>query len=132
MDAARERFDLLLIDTPPATPAWLGDVLAVADLALAPVRPSPDDLRAIGGTLGALRAARTPFAFILTQAPRAKITDETARVLAGHGRVAPVNMAQRVSYAESAATGQGVTEGSDGRASQEVRDLWSYVKGVME
>ncbi|MDB5243578.1 MAG: ParA family protein, partial [Spirosoma sp.] len=91
--AAQGRFDLVVIDTPPAAPAWLTETLRAADLALIPVRPSPDDLRAVGATIAALGAAGVPFAFVMSQTPRAKLTEEAARVLAQHGRVAPVNIA---------------------------------------
>ena len=128
---ATAHFDLVLVDTPPAAPAWLTDVLAAADLVLVPVRPSPDDLRAIGATLGALKTSRTPFTFVLSQTPRARIVEETARVLAQHGRVAPVNIVARVAYAESGATGQGVSETADARGAAELRELWTYVRGVL-
>ena len=91
-----------------------------------------DDLRAVGATLAAVNAARVPFAFALSQTPRAKITDEAARVLAQHGRVAPVNIAQRVSYAETGATGQGVTETTDDKAGAEIAAVWDYVKGLLD
>lgn len=129
--AAQAQFDLCVIDTPPAAPEWLSGAMEAADLVLIPVRPSPDDLRAVGATIAAVNRARVPFAFALSQTPRAKITDEAARVLAQHGRVAPVNIAQRVSYAETGATGQGVTETSDDRASAEITAVWTYVKGIL-
>ena len=132
LDAAKGRFDLVVIDTPPAAPSWLTETLRNADLALIPVRPSPDDLRAVGATIAALRAAGIPFAFVMSQTPRAKLTGEAARALAQHGRVAPVNIAQRVIYAETGATGQGVTETSDTRAAQELSAIWLYVKGLLE
>jgi chromosome partitioning protein len=132
LDAAKSRFDLVVIDTPPAAPAWLTETLRAADLALIPVRPSPDDLRAVGATIAALEGAGVPFAFVMSQTPRAKITDEAVRVLAQHGRVAPVNIALRVIYAETAATGQGVTETSDRKAAQELASVWDYVKGLIK
>jgi chromosome partitioning protein len=131
LEAAQGRFDLVVIDTPPAAPAWLAETLRAADMALIPVRPSPDDLRAVGATIAALQAAGVPFAFVMSQTPRAKITEEAARVLAQHGRVAPINIAQRVIYAETGATGQGVTETSDLRAAQELAAIWNYVKGLL-
>ena len=39
--AARERFDLCIIDTPPAASEWLAEALAAADLVLIPVRGLP-------------------------------------------------------------------------------------------
>ena len=131
LDAAQERFDLCIIDTPPAAAEWLTEALAAADLVLIPVRPSPDDLRSIGTTLAAVSGSGVPFAFVLSQTPRARITEEAARVLAQHGRVAPVNIAHRVAYAETGATGQGVTETRDKKAGAEIAALWHYVKGIL-
>ena len=131
LDAAQKRFDICIIDTPPAAPEWLAEALASADLVLIPVRPSPDDLRAVGTTLAAVNGSGMPFAFVLCQTPRARITEEAARVLAQHGRVAPVNIAQRVAYAETGATGQGVTETKDQKAGAEIATVWDYVKGIL-
>lgn len=125
------KFDICFIDTPPAAPQWLRDVMAAADLVLVPVRPSPDDLRAVGATIAAITTAQKPFAFILSQTPRARLTGEAVRVLAKYGRVAPVNLAQRVSYAETAATGHGVTESTDTKAKEEVCEVWQYVKEIL-
>ena len=132
LSAAKAQFDLCIIDTPPAAPEWLSEALGNADLVLIPVRPSPDDLRAVGATIAAVNEARVPFAFALSQTPRARITEEAARVLAQHGRVAPVNIAQRVSYAETGATGQGVSETTDDKAGAEMTALWAYVKGLLD
>ena len=131
LDAAQKRFDLCIIDTPPAAPEWLAEALASADLVLIPVRPSPDDLRAVGTTLAAVNGSGIPFAFVLCQTPRARIAEEAARVLAQHGRLAPVNIAQRVAYAETGATGQGVTETKDHKAGAEIATVWDYVKGIL-
>ncbi len=132
LEAAKAQFDLCIIDTPPATPGWLSEALSVADLVLLPVKPSPDDLRAVGATLGAVSSAKVPFVFTLSQTPRARITEEAARVLAQHGRVAPVNIAHRVVYAETGATGQGVSETGNEKAAGEMEALWSYVKGLLD
>ena len=131
LNAAEAQFDLCIIDTPPAAPEWLTEALGAADLVLIPVRPSPDDLRAVGATIAAVNGAGVPFIFALSQTPRARITEEAARVLAQHGRVVPVNIAQRVSYAETGATGQGVTETTDDKAGAEIAAVWDYVKGIL-
>lgn len=125
------QFDVCIIDTPPAAPQWLREVIDAADLVLVPVRPSPDDLRAVGPTIAAIMTAKIPFAFILSQTPRARLTGEALRVLAKYGRVAPANFAQRISYAETAATGHGVTESTDTKACEEVSEVWHYVKEIL-
>ena len=96
-----------------------------------PVRPSPDDLRAVGNTLAGVSRARIPFAFVMSQTPRARITEEAARVLEQHGRVAPVNINHRVVYAETGATGEGVTETRNKKAAAEFLGLWGYLKGIL-
>lgn len=131
LEAAKKQFDLSIIDTPPAAPTWLSETISIADLALIPVRPSPDDLRAVGATVSAVNAAKVPFAFVLSQTPRARITEEAARVLAQYGRVAPVNIAQRISYAETGATGLGVSETADEKATIEITTLWNYVRRLL-
>ncbi|MDN3714408.1 ParA family protein [Paracoccus cavernae] len=130
LPALAKHFDILVIDTPPAAPEWLTTVMAEADLVLIPVRPSPHDLRAVGATLRCARG-RIRLRVPAVPTPRAKVTDEAARVLAQYGKLAPVNAAMRVIYAETAATGQGVTEASDPKAAGEARELWDYVKGLL-
>ncbi|MDE2755667.1 MAG: ParA family protein [Acidobacteriota bacterium] len=132
LEAVAEAFDLCLIDTPPTRAEWLNEALVNADLVLIPVRPSPDDLSAVGNTLAGVSRARIPFAFVLSQTPRARITDEAARVLAQHGRVAPVNISHRVVYAETGATGEGVTETGNKKAAAEFVALWDYLKGMLD
>ena len=131
LPALAQHFDLLIVDTPPAAPDWLPSVMASADLVLVPVRPSPHDLRAVGATLKAAKEAKAEVAFVLSQTPRAKITEAAARELASHGRLAPVNIAFRVVHAEAGAQGIGVTEAGDVKAAAEARDLWTYVAGLI-
>ena len=45
----RGGMDLLFVDTPPAVTDVIVSVIAFADLVIVPVRPSPNDLRAVGG-----------------------------------------------------------------------------------
>ncbi len=52
--------------------------------------------------------------------------------MAQHGRVAPVNIAQRVSYVETGSTRQGVTETTGDKAGAEIAVVWDYVKGILD
>ncbi len=67
----------------------------------------------------------------MMQTPWAKITNEAVRVLAQHGRVATVNIGQRVICAETGTTGHGVTETSKEKARTEIAALWNYVKELI-
>ena len=59
---------MVFIDTPPAANANLAGIIAIANFVLIPVRPTPDDLDAVGPTLDLIAAARKPFGFVLSQA----------------------------------------------------------------
>ena len=120
---------IAIIDTPPALTGSIEQVIAMADLILIPVRPSPHDLRAAGGTVELARKAGKPFMFIVNSAsPRASITAQAVAALSEHGRVAPVILYQRTEYAASMIDGRTVTETSgSGRSAQEIAELWQCV-----
>jgi chromosome partitioning protein len=120
---------IAIIDTPPALTGSIEQVIAMADLILIPVRPSPHDLRAAGGTVELARKAGKPFMFIVNSAsPRASITAQAVAALSEHGRVAPVILYQRTEYAASMIDGRTVTEtAASGRSAQEIAELWQCV-----
>ena len=115
------------MDTPPSVHPFVASVIALSDLVLVPVRPSPDDLAAVKATLGLLNGCR--WAFVLTQVKaRTRLVQEAARVLAQAGPLAPVMITDRVEYAMSAASGLAVTESEPrGAAAAEVHLLLSFV-----
>jgi chromosome partitioning protein len=118
-----------IIDTPPALTGSIEQVIAMADLIVIPVRPSPHDLRAAGGTVEMARRAGKPFIFVVNGAsPRASITAQAVAALSEHGRVAPIILYQRTEYAASMIDGRTVTEAAaSGRSAQEIADLWQCV-----
>jgi chromosome partitioning protein len=119
----------LYIDTPPSKHEFLSGVLHLASLVLVPVRPSPDDLDAIGPTLDLIEEAGAPFAFVLMQAkPRTRLALATVPALAQFGRVALLPWHDRVDFPDAAARGLGVTEyAKSSPAADEVRGLLTYV-----
>jgi chromosome partitioning protein len=120
---------IAIIDTPPALTGSIEQVIAQADLILIPVRPSPHDLRAAGGTVELAKKAGKPFLFVVNSAsPRASITAQAVAALSEHGRVAPVILYQRTEYAASMIDGRTVTEtATSGRSAQEIAELWQSV-----
>jgi chromosome partitioning protein len=125
---------LVLIDTPPAITASIRDVMRVADLILMPVRPSPHDLDAIGGTIDLAREVGVPFAFAVTHAKmQARVTPQAVAVLSAHGTVAPSIMQDRVMYATAMTDGR--TAGDidpKGAAATEILELWDFVQSCLD
>jgi chromosome partitioning protein len=120
---------ITIIDTPPALTGSIEQVIAIADLVVIPARPSPHDLRAVGGTVAMCRRAGKPFVFVLNGATqRANITVQAAAALSEHGRVSPVILYQRTEYAASMIDGRTVGEAApSGNSAQEIAELWKFV-----
>jgi chromosome partitioning protein len=118
------------IDTAPADTDENGAIYGVADLVLIPVRPSPDDLRAVRATLARIKAAGVPFLFIITQAKlNAKLTAQTIAALSKHGQVTQAVMADRTPYAEAITSGHTAPElWPRSLAAHEIALLWDEVK----
>ena len=125
---------MLIIDTPPSVAETIAGVIDVADLVVIPVRPSPNDLRAVGGTIELARRARKRMVFVVNQATqRARITAEVAIALSQHGTVAPIMVHHRVDFAVSMTGGATVGElDPECRSAAEVRTLWTYLHNLLE
>ncbi len=122
--------EYLFVDTPPSVHPQLGKLLARATLTIVPVRPSPDDLDAVGDTLSLIEAAGCPFCFVLTQAkPRTKLQMQAVMALAKHGKLAPTVIHDRTDFPTAAITGRTVTEvEQEGPSANEVREVLDYVR----
>jgi chromosome partitioning protein len=122
---------LLVIDTPPAQPAFLPALLAAADLVLVPVRPTPDDLLAAAPIARSL--SRHPrWVFVLSQVPpRTRLLASAVRQLAAIGRVAPVQITFRADYPAAAIDGSAAAELA-GKAAEESAELYRYVHTLIE
>ncbi len=125
----RPRPGFLMIDTPPLEASTIERVIAVADLVVIPVKPSPHDLKGVGVTVRMAKAAGKPFVFVVTQAvARASLTLQAPLALSQHGPVATTIMHYRVDYAGSMTDGRVVQEvDASGRAAEEIAGLWDYI-----
>jgi chromosome partitioning protein len=121
--------NLLIVDTPPSITETISAVVWHADLVVIPVRPSPNDLRAVGGTVDIVRRAHRPMVFVCNQVtPRARITGEAAIALSQHGTVAPSMIASRVDFATSMTDGRTAGElDPTSRSAAEITELWAYL-----
>jgi chromosome partitioning protein len=126
-------FTYAVVDTPPAITDAIRAVVALADLVLIPVKPSPHDLRAVGRTVEIAHEGGKAFCFVLTQAKgNALLTVQAMAALSEHGVVAPAVMHDRVDYASSMTDGRTVHEADPkGRSAAEMAHLWQFVKTRM-
>ena len=123
--------DYLFVDTPPQRPD--PEMIQAADLVIIPVKPSPNDLRAVGETLAVVELLQKPFCFVITMAKtRTRIAMNALQVLAQYGRVAPVMLGDRVDFAESMIDGLAVRElSARSKSAEEITQLWSYVTSLL-
>ncbi len=113
---------------------WLGG--GAADFAtsiIIPVRPSPNDLRAVGRTVEIVRAAKKPFLFVLNQInSTARITLQASGALSKHGPVAETAVASRVGFAVSMTDGRTAAElEPNSKSAAEIADLWREIAGLL-
>lgn len=130
LDRARdEGFRLVVVDTPPAVTRAISEVVGFADLVVAPTRPSPHDMRAVGPTVDIVEARGKSLVFVVNAAtPKARITSEAAIALSQHGTVAPQIIHQRVDFAASMIDGRTVMEiDPTCKSAQEISSLWRYL-----
>jgi chromosome partitioning protein len=123
-------FRTAIIDTPPAITSSIRAVIGVADLVLLPVRPSPADLWAVGGTLDLCKQQGKRYAFVVTQATRgALITVQAVAALSEHGTVSDAIVHGRVAYAGALTSGRVIQEVEpNGTGAGEIARLLAFVQ----
>jgi chromosome partitioning protein len=121
------------VDTAPTRTDQNAALFRLADLVLVPIRPSPSDLWAASATVDMLKAAGTPFLFVLNQAKtNASITAQAAAALSHHGPVAETFIADRVPYAAAMTDGRTAIElTAKGPAAIETAALWKNIKSCL-
>ncbi len=126
-------FDFLIVDTPPSATAEIASVVVQADLCIIPVRPSPNDLRAVGRTVTIVRTAKKPFLFVLSQVnSTARITLQASGALSKHGPVAETAIASRVGFAVSMTDGRTASEiEPNSKSAAEIAELWREIAGLL-
>lgn len=133
-EAERSGFDLLLIDTPPALMTRIKSVVALVDLCIVPVRPSPLDLQALDPVIDLCEEASCRYAFLVNaNPPRSSLTTGTVKNLSQRGDVFKTMIGYRTSYPGAMITGLTAAEIDKGdKAEEETRALWKEVKALLD
>lgn len=126
--AGRGGAEICVVDTPPGIEQALLAAAGLADVALAPVRPTAPDLQALAATAAALRLGGVVPLVVLSQAPThaaSALVAQAREVVAGLGLpLARTVVHGRAAYQHALTLGQGVLEYEPaGKASAEIRSL---------
>jgi chromosome partitioning protein len=136
MAASRhDAMTLCIIDTAPHAAPDATRVARAADLVVIPCRPTAFDLAAVGSAVDIVKAAQVRAVLVLSACPfRSPEIAETRAVLEGYGLpVAPVEITDRRAFARAVASGRAVTEFEEnGKAAEEIRALWHWLKEQMK
>jgi chromosome partitioning protein len=129
-------FTLAVFDTPGADSEAVRLVAERADLCLLPARPTLLDVEATAATFRAVYVAKRKAAFVLNQCPpthRSARASEAAKDLTSLGVLAEPMLSARIDFQDAVAAGLGVTEyAGEGRAAQEIRALWTWIRAQFE
>jgi len=127
--AEKAGYKLCIIDTAPATDDDVRACIAASDLVIMPVRPTQDDLDAIGDTLRAVKAAGKPSAFVLNGAGKGAVSTRGAgNALIHRGELAEPTIHRAEAIPATRGSGQVIGETApESGAAEEFRGLWRYV-----
>lgn len=132
----QQGFSLCILDTAGVDGAGTHTAMQNADLCLLPSRPTTMDIRATKATHEAAVRLGKDFCFVLNQCPPQPNNPRAAEAAAGlsmWGVLAQPLMMQRAVHQDAFASGMGVTEYEpNGKAAQEVRRLWEWIRNKME
>ncbi len=132
--ALRKQHGVVFVDTRPAVAEPEAEATRVADLVIVPVRPSSDDLEAVGETLKILRRLEKPAVVIVNAAKNdMRARDARAALSRYPVPVCPSHVADRAIYLDAALEGRGVGEmrGIAARdAHAELRAVWTWIQEI--
>jgi chromosome partitioning protein len=133
VEALRCKTDgLLFIDTRPAVEEPEAEAARVSDLVIIPVRPSPDDLEAVGETLKIIRRLNKRTVLVVNAAKTGGRALSARAALSRYPvPVCPAHIADRTVYLDASLEGRGVGEmrGHAAReAFEELRKAWEWIQ----
>jgi chromosome partitioning protein len=122
--------DLAIIDTPPFSKDIAYEAAQRADFVLIPTRPAVLDAMAMTRTLELVQQYQRPYGIILTFCPpQGREVDDTVKAIAElKAELCPVRIGNRIAYSRAQQSGGAAQEiEPDGKAAQEIKDLYTYV-----
>lgn len=133
--AERAGLDLLILDTPSASPEISLQAAKAADLSVLVSRPTVMDLRTMTDMVTTLKSLKLKSVILLNQAPSQRngreptLVKEAIDILVGFGLpVAPCCFRSRMAFQASISCGLSAAEQfPDSAAAKEIEGVWSYL-----
>lgn len=133
--ADRAGLDLLILDTPSASPEISLQAAKAADLSVLVSRPTVMDLRTMTDMVTTLKSLKLKSVILLNQAPSQRngreptLVKEAIDILVGFGLpVAPCCFRSRMAFQASIASGLSAAEQfPDSAAAKEIEAVWAYL-----
>lgn len=136
LKSVKSRYSLVILDTAGIDSPAVRNAMSTADLCLLPIRSTRLDYEAVKPTIRALLRGEHRFAFCVNQAqiqPGNMRAVEMMDSLKAIADVALPAIGARVAYQDAFGEGLGVMETDpQGRAAQEVGDLWAWVSKALQ
>jgi chromosome partitioning protein len=133
--ALHKQHGVVFVDTRPAVAEPEAEAARVADFVIVPVRPSPDDLEAVGEALKILRRLDKRAVVIINAAKNEMRARDARAALSRYPvPVCPTHIADRAVYLDAALQGRGVGEmrGAAARdARAELGAVWAWIQEVI-
>lgn len=126
--------EAILIDTPPSIetqPRGFSKLLSAADLIIVPCRPTFDDAESAAPFLKHLRAEGKPVVVILNFVKQRVNINAVKSYLLDVAELCPIEIADRTDYGRAGATGLGLLDVPNHVGGDEMRAVWSFVKGKL-
>lgn len=130
--AAKEGFDLAIVDTPARVEMAAVEACKAADLVLIPTKPSIYDLETLQTTRELVErsgASRPPLVVLNVVPPQASRSEQAAQAIAALGlEVCSAQIGQRVAFEYAGQLGQSAAEYEpDGKAASEIRQVYASI-----
>lgn len=129
--AEGDGFTIAVLDCPGYKGAESAAVARAADMIIIPVRPSAFDVALADASAKMARAGGKEPYFLLNgcHSRRPDQANAVAEYLSKLGRVAPVQIGNRVDFEDAIASGRAVSEFKPkGKAAHEIKQLWLWIK----
>lgn len=135
LDRLRNRFDMVVVDTPPHAETEARAAVRAGDILLMPIQPSPMDLWATRPTVEMADKENTPALIVMNRMPpRGKLPEVMLEKLLEEGLpIAHTKLGNRVAFAASMMEGKGVVEYQPGStAAREISALATEVLATLK